>query len=45
VILLDTLLTLALLLDVPIRFARYFHEDQWCGGFLEWIVRRNPKED
>jgi hypothetical protein len=45
VILLDTLRTLALLLDVPIRFARYFHEDQWCGGFLEWIVRRGPRED
>ena len=45
VILLDTLLTLALVLDVPIRFARYFHEDQWCGGFLEWIVRRGPRED
>lgn len=45
VMLFDSLLVVALLLDVPIRFARYFHEDQWCGGFLEWIVRSEPKED
>jgi hypothetical protein len=45
VALFDSLLVIALLLDVPIRFARYFHEDQWCGGFLEWIVRSEPRED
>lgn len=37
VALFDLAWLLALLVDVPVRFARHFHEDQWAGGFLEWL--------
>jgi hypothetical protein len=41
--LLDLLLSAALLIDLPARYRRYCHEDQWAGGVLEWLVRRDPK--
>jgi len=44
VMLIDTLLLLSFVADVLGRYSRYLHEDQWCGGFLEWLFRRkaNP---
>ena len=41
---LDLALFVALLLDVLIRYSRYLGDHDWCGGFLEWIVRRAPKD-
>ncbi len=38
--LLDILLTIALILDVFVRFSRYMRDDQWAGGFFEWIIPR-----
>jgi hypothetical protein len=43
VLLLDCLLMLALVADFPIRYSNYLREDQWAGGFLEWLVRRKQK--
>jgi hypothetical protein len=42
---LDVLLTLALLADLAIRYSHYLREDQWIGGFLEWIARRAPEDE
>ena len=42
---LDVFLLLALIADVLVRYSAYLREDQWCGGFLEWIVRRAPKDE
>jgi hypothetical protein len=42
---LDVLFTLALVADVAIRYSLYLREDQWFGGFLEWLVRRAPEDD
>ncbi len=36
---LDGVMLLALLADVLVRYSHYLREDQWAGGFLEWIVR------
>jgi hypothetical protein len=44
VILLDALLALAFVADVCVRFGRHFQEDQWAGGFLEWLVPRRSRE-
>ncbi len=42
--LIDALLLVALVLDTFVRYARYMRDDQWAGGFLEWIIpRRKPK--
>ena len=35
---LDSLLLLALLVDVPVRFSLHLRESEWAGGFLEWLV-------
>jgi len=35
---LDILLAVALLADVLIRYTRYLRDDEWTGGFLEWLV-------
>ena len=43
VLLLDCLLMLALVADFAIRYSNYLREDQWAGGFLEWLVRRKQK--
>lgn len=40
---LDVLLTIALLADVAIRYSNYLRDDQWAGGFLEWIVPRGMR--
>jgi hypothetical protein len=45
VAILDGLLTLALLSDVLVRYTRYLREDDWAGGFLEWLVHRSPCEN
>lgn len=37
----DLLLVVAVLVDVCVRFGRHFHEDQWAGGFLEWLLPRS----
>jgi hypothetical protein len=41
----DVLLALAFLADAAIRYTHYLREDQWTGGFLEWLLRGSkPKE-
>jgi len=35
---LDSLLGLACLADLCVRYTRYLREDQWTGGFLQWLV-------
>ena len=42
VAILDALLTLALLSDVLVRYTRYLRDDDWAGGFLEWLIPRSP---
>src|SRR5262249_8905637 len=42
--LLDCLLTLALLVDVPVRFALHMHEHDWSGGFLEWLWPKSSRK-
>ena len=37
---LDCLLAVALLADLAMRYSYYLREHDWCGGFLEWLVRR-----
>jgi len=34
----DALLALACLADVCVRYTRYLQEDQWTGGFLQWLL-------
>ena len=34
----DCLILLALVADLAIRYSNYLREDQWTGGFLEWLV-------
>jgi len=38
VIIPDLLLALALMTDVAMRYSHYLRDDQWIGGFLEWLV-------
>jgi hypothetical protein len=38
---LDALLTLAMLSDVLVRYTRYLRDDDWAGGFLEWLIPRS----
>jgi hypothetical protein len=40
IMLLDSLLIVAFLADVLIRYSNYLRDDEWVGGFLEWIVPR-----
>jgi hypothetical protein len=40
VALLDCLLLLSFLVDVPVRYSHHLREEQWAGGFLEWMVPR-----
>lgn len=35
---LDLVLFVALLADAAIRYTYYLREDQWTGGFLEWLL-------
>ena len=39
----DILISVAMLLDVAVRYTRYLQEDEWTGGFLEWIFRRGAR--
>jgi hypothetical protein len=41
--LLDTLLLLALAADVIFRYSLYLRDDQYAGGFFEWIVPRRKR--
>ena len=41
VALLDSLLLFALLADVPVRYSLHLREEEWAGGFLEWMVPRS----
>ncbi len=45
VMLVDMLLIVALLADVVMRYSEYLREDEWAGGFLEWIVPRSRGND
>ena len=38
VIILDILLIVTFLADVGIRYTHYLRDDQWTGGFLEWLL-------
>jgi len=42
IMILDGLLIIACVTDVIGRYNRYLHDDQWDGGFLEWLFRRQP---
>jgi len=42
--LLDSLLLIALLADVPVRYSHYLGEEEWAGGFLEWMVPRSLRK-
>jgi hypothetical protein len=42
--LMDSLLLLAFLADVPVRYAHYLKEEEWAGGFLEWMVPRSLRK-
>lgn len=43
VMLIDILFIVSLLADVAIRYTEYLREDEWAGGFLEWLKPR-PKQ-
>jgi hypothetical protein len=40
VTLIDCLLIVALLADVLMRYTEYLREEEWAGGFLEWLKPR-----
>jgi hypothetical protein len=40
---LDVLLAVALCVDVIGRYSLYLRDDQWSGGFLEWIFSRRKR--
>jgi len=40
---LDSLLLLALIADVLVRYTHYLREDQWTGGFLEWLKPKSAR--
>ena len=40
----DVLLGLALMADVAVRYSQYLRDDQWTGGFLEWLVPRSLRK-
>jgi len=37
---LDGLVTVVLLSDVLVRYTRYLRDQEWAGGFLEWLIPR-----
>ncbi len=39
--LLDILLAVSCLADVVVRYNHYLREDEWAGGFLEWLVPKS----
>lgn len=36
----DIIVSLAMIADVAVRYTKYLHDDEWTGGFLEWLFRR-----
>ena len=40
----DGLLLLAFIADVAMRYSHYLREDEWFGGFLQWMVPRALRE-
>ena len=44
VALLDFLLLMAFLADVPVRYSHHLREPEWAGGFLEWMVPRSLRK-
>jgi hypothetical protein len=42
--LLDILLLVALLSDLIMRYSNYLRDDDWAGGFLEWLVPHRRKQ-
>lgn len=38
----DAAIFVALLADILMRYTYYLRDDQWYGGFLEWIFKRTP---
>jgi hypothetical protein len=43
--LLDVFLALACVADLCIRYSNYLREDQWTGGFLEWLVPQSWRKN
>jgi hypothetical protein len=41
----DVSLGLAFLADVGMRYTHYLREDQWTGGFLEWLVPQSLRRN
>lgn len=39
----DILISVAMILDVAVRYTKYLKDDEWTGGFLEWIFRRSDR--
>jgi len=44
IVLLDSLLLVACLADVGVRYTNYLREDQWFGGFLEWMIPKRSRK-
>ena len=44
IVLLDVLLLVAFVADVMVRYSHYLREDQWTGGFLEWLVPKSLRK-
>ncbi len=38
---LDMLLAVSCLTDVAVRYNHYLREDEWAGGFLEWLLPKS----
>jgi hypothetical protein len=43
VMLVDIALGVAVLADLAMRYTEYLREDEWAGGFLEWLLRRSKR--
>jgi hypothetical protein len=41
----DVLLGFVFLADVCMRYSHYLREDQWCGGFFEWLVPQSLRKN
>jgi len=41
----DVLLGFVFLADVAMRYSHYLREDQWTGGFLEWLVPKSLRRN
>lgn len=44
VMVLDILMDVVLLADVIVRYSHYLRDDQWCGGFMEWLKPRSRQK-